>query len=461
MSKRIFELGLLGLVGVILMGLVACGGGAAPAAPAAENTAAPAQEAAPAATEEAAAPASSGEERIFRLWYYEAEDSAQEASWADAIKDFEAMHPDVKVEFERKTFDQMQQTAQMVLNSNDVPDVMEANKGNATAGLYSKLGLLTDLTQVATERGWDKIMSPSIQTTCRYNEKGIMGEGPLYGVTTYGEFVMVYYNKDMFKEHGVEVPTSLEEFEAVADKFVADGIIPIALGGQDSWTITHNWQELVLYEADREFINNFQLLTGEVDFQGPAFTFGSEKLAEHVQKGYYGDNATGVSDPDANGAFVQGKHPMRITGSWAFGGLLTQVKDFEWGIFLMPGKKFTTGSGGNLWVVPQNAKNKDLAYDFIDLTMAKKSQTIMANAGGIPINADLSQITDEKSKELNTAFNTIVQNDGLAFYPDWPAPGYMDTLGSGLQELLSGTKTPAEFDESIAGPYNDYKASLQ
>jgi len=458
MSKKMLRLLLVGLIVALGISLVACGGGAAPASAPAQDAAAPAEEA---ATEEPAAEAPSGEKRVFRLWYYEAEDSAQEASWADALKDFQAMHPDVTVEFERKTFEQMQQTAQMVLNSNDVPDVMEANKGNATAGLYSKQGLLTDLTQVAQERGWDKIMSPSIQTTCRYNEKGIMGDGPLYGVTTYGEFVMVYYNKDMFEEHGVTVPTTLEEFEAVADKFVAAGIVPIALGGQDSWTITHNWQELVLYKADRELINNFQLLTGEVDFQGEAFTFGSEKLAEHVQKGYYGDNATGVSDSDANGAFVQGKHPMRITGSWAFGGLLTQVKDFEWGIFLMPGKKFTTGSGGNLWVVPQNAKNKDLAYDFIDLTMQKKSQTVMANAGGIPINADLNQITDEKSKELNTAFNTIVQNDGLAFYPDWPAPGYMDTLGSGLQELLSGTKTPAEFNESIAGPYNDYKASLQ
>ncbi|HXV97114.1 MAG TPA: extracellular solute-binding protein, partial [Anaerolineae bacterium] len=255
--------------------------------------------------------------------------------------------------------------------------------------------------------------------------------------------------------------TSLEEFEAVADKFVADGIVPISLGAQDSWTITHNWQELLLYKANREMVNNFQLLTGEVDFQGEAFTFGAEKLDEHVKKGYYSDNATGVSDSDAGGAFVQGQHPMRITGSWAFGGFVTQIKDFEWGIFLMPGKQLTTGSGGNLWVVPQNAKNKDLAYDYIDLTLAEKAQTIMANAGGIPINADLSQITDEKSKELNTAFNTIVQNDGLAFYPDWPAPGYMDTLGGGLQQLISGTMTPAEFNESIAGPYNEYKASLQ
>jgi raffinose/stachyose/melibiose transport system substrate-binding protein len=168
-----------------------------------------------------------------------------------------------------------------------------------------------------------------------------------------------------------------------------------------------------------------------------------------------------VAYADALTAFVQGKNPMTITGSWAYGGFLTQITDFEWGIFLMPGKTFNTGSGGNLWIVPQNAKNKDLAYDFIGLTLDKKAQTIMANAGGIPVNADLTQIKDEKVLELNEAFNTIVQNDGLAFYPDCPAPGYMDTLGAGLQELIGGTMSPAEFNDFIAAPYNEYKSSLQ
>ena len=44
----------------------------------------------------------------------------------------------------------------------------------------------------------------------------------------------------------------------------------------------------------------------------------------------------------------------------------------------------------------------------------------MANAGGIPISADLDQITDPKTKELIAAFDTIVKNDGLAYSPTGP-----------------------------------------
>lgn len=436
---------LLAILLVLALLLAAC---AAPVAPA------------PAAGE-AAGSSAAEEGRVFRVWWYEPADNAMGIAWADALADFQAAHPDVTVEFELKTFEQMVETARMVLNSNEVPDVMEINKGNATAGLYSKEGLLTNLDDVAAERGWEAFLSPSIQTTARYNEQGIMGTGSLYGIPNYGEYVMVFYNKDMFAERGMAIPTSLEEFEAIADAFVAEGITPISLGGASKWPQTHNWQELLLYQADRELISNFQFLTGDVDFQNEAFTFGATKFQEHVQKGYYDADANGVIQDDATAAFVQGRFPMFISGSWNFGNFKTQIQDFEWGIFLMPGKEFTTGSAGNMWVVPANAQNKDLAYDFIDLTLAEKSQTLMGNSGGIPINADLTQVTDEQTKELIANFNTIVENDGLAFYPDWPVPGFMDVLGAGLQELFAGTMTPQEYNDSLAGPYNEYKATLE
>ena len=148
-NKRIATT-LLALLLVLALG--ACG------APAAQ---APASEAAPAAGGEAAAPATEGEAaapaeggRTFRVWWYE-NGNGMDIAWKDALADFQAAHPDVTVEFELKTFQQMEQTARMVLNSNDVPDVMEINKGNATAGLYSSEGLLTNLDEVAAERGWE------------------------------------------------------------------------------------------------------------------------------------------------------------------------------------------------------------------------------------------------------------------------------------------------------------------
>ena len=51
-------------------------------------------------------------------------------AWKKAMDIFEK-ETGVKVEFEKKSFEQIRQTASQVLNSDDAPDVMEYNKGNA------------------------------------------------------------------------------------------------------------------------------------------------------------------------------------------------------------------------------------------------------------------------------------------------------------------------------------------
>ena len=89
--------------------------------------------------------------------------------------------------------------------------------------------------------------------------------------------------------------------------------------------------------------------------------------------------------------------------------------------------------------------------------MTPEIQSILGKEGGIPVNADLSMIDDTKLKELIANFDEIVKTDGLAFYPDWPAAGYYDILVAGVQELMSGTKTPEEFLESIGKSYYENK----
>ena len=402
--------------------------------------------------------AAAQEGEVFKIWHYESPNGAMGIAWQAAMDKFQEMHPDVTIEFESRGFEEIRQTAPMILNSDEVPDVMEYNKGNATAGFLSQNGLLTDLTDVAVERGWDQILSPGLQTTSRY-ENGIMGSGPWYGVTNYGEYVMVYYNVDMFEEYGVEVPTTLEEFETVMQTFVDAGITPLSLGATE-YPAQHVFYQLVLSQADREWVDAFELYQGDVDFHDEAFTFAAEKIVEWTERGFISEDATGIPAEDMGVAFTNGEFPIMVSGSWWYGRFVNEITDFEWGTFLWPGNELHAGSGGNLWVVPANAKNKELAYDFIDITMSPEIQTLMGNEGGIPVNADLEQIEDPKIQELIDNFNRIIEADGFAFYPDWPAPGYYDILVSGVQELIAGTLSPEDALDFLADPYFEYRESV-
>ncbi|MBB6350637.1 ABC transporter substrate-binding protein [Nonomuraea muscovyensis] len=404
-------------------------------------------------------PAASGEPRVLKLWHYESADSAMGKAWAEAIKKFEASHPGVTVKFEEKGFEQIQKTASMVLNSDEAPDIMEYNKGNATAGLLSKQGLLADLTEEATKRGWDKLLPGGLQVTAKYDERGVMGSGAWYGVPNYGEFVMVYYNKDLFDKHGVKVPTTFDELTAALDTFVKAEVTPIASAGAE-YPAQQIFYQLALTKAQRPWVNALQSYQGKVDFRGPEFGYAAQTMADWVKKGYIAKDSGGLKAEDMGVAFMKGEYPIMISGSWWYGRLASEIKNFEWGHFLFPGATLSPGSSGNLWVVPEKSRNKDLAHDFIDITMSKDIQNLLGNSGGVPVAADPAAITDAKSKELIESFNKLTSADGLAFYPDWPAPGYYDVLVAGVQNLVNGSKTPDQVLDEIAGPYEDNLADI-
>lgn len=396
--------------------------------------------------------------KTLTLWHYEGPNSAMGVAWNKAIEEFKAAHPGVTVKFEEKSFEQIQQNAQMILNSDSAPDILEYNKGNATAGLLSKQGLLTDLTDQASKRGWDKALSASLQTTAKYDDQGIMGSGKVYGIPNYGEYVEVYYNKSLFKKYNLAVPTTLDEFTKVMDTFVQNKVTPLSVGGAE-YPAQQVFYELALSQADRAFVDDYQLYKHKVDFHGPQLTYGATTFADWVKKGYIAKNSAGIKAEDMGVAFEQGKFPIMISGSWWYGRFAKEIK-FDWGTFLFPGNKLHPGSSGNLWVVPEKSKAKALAYDFIDITMKPEIQNLLGNNGGVPVAADPAQVTDPKNKELIDNFAQIVASDGLAFYPDWPAPGYYDVLTGGVQGLINGSKTPTAFLDEIAKPYNQNLSDL-
>jgi raffinose/stachyose/melibiose transport system substrate-binding protein len=393
-----------------------------------------------------------GKGRTLTLWHYESDTSAMGVAWNAAIKEFEK-ETGAKVKFEPKAFEQIRTTASQVLNSDQAPDVMEYNKGNATAGLLASQGLLTDLDKAVDAYGWKDKLAESLQTTARYDDKGVMGSGSFYGIPNYGEYVQFYYNKDMFDRYGIKVPTSTDELQQAMDKFKAAGVTPLAESAAE-YPLGQLWYQLALSKADRDWVDAYQTYTDKVDFSGPEISYATQTIKDWEDKGYISKDATGMKAEDAGVSFINGKAPIFFSGSWWYGRFIDEAK-FNWGTFLFPGATMSPGSSGNIWVVPEKAENKDLAYKFIDITMSKDIQNLMGNHGGVPVAADESAITDPKSKELIANFNKLTSQDGIGFYPDWPTPTFYDQLNAGLQELLNGTKSPDQVNSELGSEYQD------
>jgi len=393
-----------------------------------------------------------GTGQTLTVWTYEDETSAMGIAWDKAMELF-TEETGAKVDYQLKSFEQINASASQVLNSDSAPDILEYNKGNATSGLLSSQGLLSDLTPAVEAYGWEDKLTPSLQTTARYSDLGVMGSGNYYGIPNYGEYVEVYYNKDLFAENGLEVPTTLDEFTQVLAAFKAKGITPLAESAQE-YPLGQLLYQLALMNADRQWVTDYQTYTAPADFHDANWTFAADTVKDWVDKGYISKNSTGQKAQDAGDAFTAGTNPIFFSGSWWY-GTFTADLTFDWGTFLFPGAQMSPGSSGNLWVVPENSDAKDLAYKFIDITMSPEVQNLMGNSGGIPVAAEASAITDEKSKELIDNFTALTERDGLAFYPDWPTPTFYGELNASLQELVNGTKTVDEVLDELQEDYDD------
>ena len=396
----------------------------------------------------ASAPAA---KKDFNVWWYSKDNTPTGQTWAVALKEFKKAHPELNVKFQLKTFEVMNNTGAQILNSNAAPDVTEYNKGNGTAGLASKAGLLTDLAPYSKKYNWN--LPSSVSLYGQY-DKGLMGTGKLYGVPSYGEYVSVFYNKDLFAANGVKIPKTMAELEAAMAKFKAAGVTPLTMGG-GGYQVVHNVYALAVSRANQAWINSFQLFKGKpIDATKDAnIKWAASKLVSWQKAGYLPDNVSGVKvDEEAVPLFQSGKAAMMIAGSWLDGDNQTKVTTFKYGKFALPGT-LSVGSAGNLFVIPTKSKNKDLAAEFINLVLSKKYQNYLGNAGGLPLFADAASIANPAAILTATPFTQIVKKNALGMYPDWPVPGYYDILLSAGTALLSSGDVDA-YMETTGNFYN-------
>jgi raffinose/stachyose/melibiose transport system substrate-binding protein len=363
------------------------------------------------------------------------EGSALATAWARAAQLFQAAHPNVKVAVVVKSFDEMRVGADRLLTTDDVPTVMELPKGSAHAGVLAARGLLRDLSADVERQGWDRLLSPRLQATSRYDHLGRMGTGPWYGVPSYGEFVSLEYNKDLLKKAGVGVPTTFAALEAALAALKKAGIVPLALGGGD-YPVQHLLYTLYLSQATRAEVDAFQ--GGHGDLHGPAWTWAADTLARWSTLGYFGPGALGLTNEGQVAAFQTGHAAFVVSGTWNSARLAAGPTPFDWGTTLFPGNTLVVGSAGNLWVVPQAARHPEWAVEFIGLTLGADVQTVLANAGGVALNPDFRRLTNPRSGALIRTFRGLVVDDRLGWYPDWPAWGYYDSLQAAGHDLLSG-----------------------
>lgn len=217
-----------------------------------------------------------------------------------------------------------------------------------------------------------------------------------YGVPYVANAAGILYNRDMFKEHGWEIPETWDELMALCEEIQDDGMLPFYFGFKDTWTCLAPWNALAVDLADADICK--QVNRGEANFTD-AYRETAEKMLELIKYGESGPFAYGYND--ACTAFANGDSAMFAIGSYAVPQIKSVNPDMNIDSFVMPGsnnkEENVLNSGVDLqFCITSECKNKEAAYEVLDFLLEHDNvQAYLDNQNAVPCKDEEFELASE------------------------------------------------------------------
>ena len=264
-------------------------------------------------------------------------------------------------------------------------------------------------------------------------------EDGVYAVPYVANAAGILYNRELFKEHGWQIPTTWDEFMSLCQKIQDAGIQPLYFGFKDTWTCLAPWNALAVGLTDSDTCNQVNMgNTTFSDTYGPV----AEKmraLLDYAEKNPY---AYGYND--ACTAFARGESAMYPIGSYAIPQIKSVNPDMNIGSFTFPANDNESdnvlNSGIDLqFSVMKACKNKEAAYEVLKYLYDDETiQIYLDDQGGIACK-DGDFAIPETLKDMRP----YIENNRMADYQDHHYPSEM-SVDAMIQTFLLDTSDNAQ-----------------
>jgi multiple sugar transport system substrate-binding protein len=257
-----------------------------------------------------------------------------------------------------------------------------------------------------------------------------------------------WYNKSLFKEHGLKEPRSWEEF---TDLLRALGGIervkrPIVSGNGTGWPIGDLVEHFIVAFGGPELHED--LMNQRVKWTDPKVKkIFTDYLVPLIEAGAFSDP---VEWTQAVELWWGGDYGLYFMGNWITGMISGDPMDL--GVFALPGTKGAV-TPTDYAFVPKYSENVDLAKRLLAFMISKEGQTIRAESGGkfiirkdIPVDAypEVDQAVAKVMSQLDTTLEDLdddIGGDWQRLFWDqlkllWVSPESLDDVLSKLQKGL-------------------------
>lgn len=206
-----------------------------------------------------------------------------------------------------------------------------------------------------------------------------------FGVPYMANAAGILYNKDLFEEHGWQIPETWDELIALCEDIQETGILPFYMGYKDAWTCLSPWNSIASSLTDATVCKDVN--KGESSFS-EEYRLVAEQMKTLLQ--YGPKDFVAYSYNDACTAFARGESAMFIIGSYAVPQIQSVNPDMNIDSFVYPAsnqaEENVLTSGVDLqFCVMKDCPNKDAAYEVLRFLLEDENvQAYMDNQNAIP-----------------------------------------------------------------------------
>ena len=245
-------------------------------------------------------------------------------------------------------------------NTGDIPDIL-LSFGNRNLEPYNPEENFVDFSDAT----WVSDIEDSVYDQAEYN-------GKIYGLPHWEASATTFvYNKEIFANAGLEVPTTQAEFMDVCEKLSQTGVTPLYIAFKDAWPIFQQVAMDPIFE-DKELLA--KLNANEITYSDiPEMKSMVEWYVEMANTGYLGDSFATNSWDYGVDALGSEEFAMMLTwDTWLYTDLDAKYEGFADNFGLMPAFMGTIDTGtiegpnSSLLLANKNSENAQVAQDFIN-----------------------------------------------------------------------------------------------
>lgn len=289
-------------------------------------------------------------------------------------------------------------------------------------------------------------------------------EGQHYGIPFAGETVFLFYRCDLFEEHNMKVPTTMDELKEAAAYFQenVEGVSGLSWRTRVGWEMTYMWS-VFIFPFGGEMLDPTMTTPG---FNKPETIASLQYMIDMME--YAPPGVESFSFPEAWDAFMQGKTAMMVEASAAAPEVENPEKSLVAGkTCYAPMPAGPAGAYSGVWGwgygIPDKSQKKEAAYAYIMYMTSRALQDEYIENGGIVSRTSYLENPEKQAQfaYYQTILDTLDQAAALMEkgysvvipIPEWNT--LSDIAGTEGGKALVGQQTAEEACENIQTQVTD------